>query len=85
MAAQAFADWNIQIYPNPSMGMVHIDVPSAVVLDIFKLTGKQVVQYAKRDNQVVIDIRTLAAGIYTLVLIDPVPQKCKAVKSSIIE
>lgn len=58
---------NIQIYPNPTNGLVNINAPDDFMYKIIDATGKELLSSSNKVNGS-IDLSNLNAGLYTLVL-----------------
>lgn len=74
-AESTYSDDKIKVYPNPSEGLITIDLKNSIYfeinLEIFNLSGQRV--YSKllnsQNSEMHIDLRSLPKGIYTLNLI----------------
>jgi len=60
---------NIKVYPNPANDAVHIEgIAAGTGIQIFDVTGRQVYQSASTSTNASINISSLSAGSYVLVL-----------------
>lgn len=66
----ALADFDFQIFPNPSFGKVHLRLPSGDFrLEIFDASGR-LVRSANVDSSVDLDLSGLAAGVFSVAVFD---------------
>lgn len=56
------------IYPNPSSGVIHIDIAENVSVSVYNLFGKQVETFLINQQASSIDLSHLSSGTYFLVL-----------------
>ncbi|MEZ4773320.1 MAG: T9SS type A sorting domain-containing protein [Bacteroidia bacterium] len=62
---------NLQIYPNPSQGYIHFELPASVIPDqinIFNMTGASVFSGKQTDSR--LDVSALSSGTYFLYVSD---------------
>ena len=59
---------NIEVYPNPTTGLLHIDAEDVLKVECYSMMGQIVGVY---DNVRDIDISSLSKGVYTLRIIMP--------------
>ncbi|MEM6345291.1 MAG: T9SS type A sorting domain-containing protein, partial [Bacteroidota bacterium] len=66
-------DWEIQLYPNPSQGMMTLEIPAArnAQFEIFDLLGRSVLRRNINERKTPIDLSNLEAGIYLVRLTSP--------------
>lgn len=53
----------VKVYPNPCTDIIHVNIASAVSIDIFNLQGKQLFHSKTKDSKVV-DVSNFEAGTY---------------------
>jgi len=64
-------DNNIKVYPNPANDAVHIEgITAGTGIQLFDVTGRQVLQSASTSTNASINIGSLSTGSYVLVLTD---------------
>jgi len=66
-------DRNVQVNPNPTTGLLNIDVinidlNSALQIEVFDVTGKEVLSKRQSANQVKLDLSAFENGVYFLKL-----------------
>ena len=57
----------ITVFPNPSQGIIHINIDENVLLKLYDVTGKMV--FYSNSNSNSLDIKGLISGIYRLIVI----------------
>jgi len=65
------SDSDLLVYPNPSTGLIHVQIPSdkdlfPVRIDVIEPTGRVVKSFLLNDSDPSIDMRNFASGIYWL-------------------
>ena len=66
LSTNNYADKNMNLYPNPTSGIINIENVEINKVTIFDILGKSVKEY---DNLTKIDLSELSKGIYTLKII----------------
>jgi hypothetical protein len=58
----------LQIYPNPTSGIIHLSCPNQVemVIDVYNITGLLVLRKTSNQSETEIDISDLAQGMYII-------------------
>ena len=74
---RTLASGEIRVYPNPAQSMIHIESATQVRAVITSIDGRVLIEQSKAKD---IDIKTLANGIYTIMLYDTDGQMVKAEK-----
>ncbi len=74
---QTLGSGEIRVYPNPAQNMIHIESATEVRAVITSIDGRVLIEQSKAKD---IDIKTLANGIYTIMLYDTDGQMVKAEK-----
>jgi len=64
--------WEITIYPNPSSGLLNVDIPSNpeknIKIDVMSSQGKLLIQKQFSDNEIALDLSVFTNGIYFIIL-----------------
>ncbi|MEL7532630.1 MAG: T9SS type A sorting domain-containing protein, partial [Bacteroidota bacterium] len=66
-------DWDIQLFPNPSQGIMTLEIPASqnAQLEIFDLLGRSVLRRSIENTKTQLDLSQLKDGIYLLRLSSP--------------
>jgi hypothetical protein len=64
LSTNQFAKNDINLYPNPSTGIVHFDTPNAVSIAIVDVLGKTVFTAQNVTKETNVDLSNLQKGVY---------------------
>jgi hypothetical protein len=57
---------NIKVYPNPTSNLINISNPIGEQIEIYDISGRKIKVVTVSNDQQVIDIQELLAGVYLL-------------------
>ncbi|MGD0710914.1 MAG: T9SS type A sorting domain-containing protein [Bacteroidales bacterium] len=60
---------NIEVYPNPAIDNITIESPQKSTIEILNIQGQTILQQTLSQGKTIIDISTLAKGVYILRLL----------------
>jgi hypothetical protein len=67
-----FRESQVLVYPNPAKDVLHIQgIEVASVLMLYDVAGKLIKQEEAKSNDVSIDVKDVASGIYQLKITSP--------------
>jgi hypothetical protein len=61
---------NVKIYPNPSMGIIQVEVHKKAVVKFYNVTGGLILEAVVDENNRMVDLSELPGGVYFVSLYD---------------
>ncbi len=70
VSVNTITEQQISIYPNPTSGIVHVDLAGKKIqnLKLIDVTGKIVIEKTNANTTTLMDVSSLAKGIYFVIL-----------------